>query len=158
MKKDIGFWNNNGEYVEDIQEVDEREMDKEIIIDGINVAGCDWYFKPNGNCDNEQLVHKCEGDNCYYKQLKRAEYQIAEDEDLQCDMRETIEQLKAENERILEQKNNVMRKNIVLYTTLQEIKEIAEKSYKTSLIEKDCIACDDYLAQILQKIAKAEEE
>ena len=43
-----------------------------------------------------------------------------------------------------------------LYKTLTEIKEIAEKSYKTSLAEKDCIECDEFLAQILQKISEVE--
>lgn len=48
-------------------------------------------------------------------------------------MNKELEQLKAENERLLEQKNNVMRKNIVLYTTLQEIKAIAEELLEKGL-------------------------
>ena len=31
MKADIGFWDINGNYIEDIQEIDEMEMKEEII-------------------------------------------------------------------------------------------------------------------------------
>lgn len=41
--------------------------------------------------------------------------------------------------------------------TLQEIKEIAELSYQMKLESKDCIICDDYLGQILQKISEVDE-
>lgn len=41
--------------------------DKEIIIDGVDVSGCQFrdnpYFSPCGGCEND--------DNCYYKQLQR---------------------------------------------------------------------------------------
>ena len=43
-----------------------------------------------------------------------------------------------------------------LKQTLAEIKEIAEKSYRTPLAEKDCIKCDEFLEQILQKINECE--
>ena len=39
MKCDCGFWDKDGNYKEDIQEIDEMEM-KETIIDGVNVAEC----------------------------------------------------------------------------------------------------------------------
>ena len=63
-------------------------MDKEIIIDGVNVAGCvqlvEEPFYPCG------LGGECKGwENCYYKQLKRLEQEIAE--------------LKAENEKLKEE-------------------------------------------------------
>lgn len=44
--------------------------------------------------------------------------------------------------------------NYKLKQTLTEIKEIAEKSYRTPLAEKDCIICDDFLGRILQKISE----
>lgn len=44
------------------------------------------------------------------------------------------------------------------YALLQEIKEIAKLSYQMELESKDCIICDDYLGQILQKIAECEVE
>lgn len=41
--------------------------DKEIIINGVDVSGCQFrdtpYFSPCGGCKND--------DNCYYKQLQR---------------------------------------------------------------------------------------
>ena len=42
------------------------------------------------------------------------------------------------------------------FKALTEIKEIAEKSYRTPLAEKDCIKCDEFLEQILQKISECE--
>lgn len=64
------------------------------------------------------------------------------------------ESLQRENKQLLEQKNSVMRKNIVLFSTLQEIKEIAENC-KSSLYGYDQ---EKYLEQILQKIAECEVE
>ena len=90
MKKDIGFWNEQGEYIPDIQEVNEVEMDKEIIIDGVDVAGCEFI----GDIKNKFVkctswVHNSkkqvsghwdcrENKNCYYKQIKRLEQENAE--------------------------------------------------------------------------------
>ena len=101
MKKDIGFWNEQGEYIEDIQEIGEIEMEREIIIDGVNVAGCGYFCEADKECSicgmgtdgEDTFCRDCkDNSNCYYKQLQ---------------------QLKAENER--------------LSTTLTEIKEIARK-------------------------------
>ena len=53
--------------------------DKEIIIDGVDVSGCD-YFKNNGKCrishyqqNIKYTCCNCSEWNCYYKQLKRKE-------------------------------------------------------------------------------------
>lgn len=78
-------------------------------------------------------------------------------------------QLEAENARLKEEcnmyktfyraKHNDINGILFKYKTcLQKIKELAEKSYHTSLIEKDCVVCDDYLGQILQLINESEEE
>ena len=67
-------------------------MDKEIIIDGVNVAGCIYFQQEDDEytCGAEECngaVVGCRAcDNCYYKQLKRKEQEIAK--------------LKAENERL----------------------------------------------------------
>lgn len=53
--------------------------------------------------------------------------------------------------------NSVTTKYCDLLQTLTEIKEIAEKSYRTPLAEKDCIKCDKFLEQILQKIREVED-
>lgn len=100
------------------------------------------------------------------------------------DLAKKYDQLKAENDELknknndltilgmdLNQTNEILRKSFFtadknkdnwrekaekLKQTLTEIKEIAEKSYKTPLAEKDCINCDEFLAQILQKISEVE--
>ena len=46
-------------------------MTEEIIIDGVNVAGCDFVSKIGG-CDS-YTDGVCEGHNCEHKQLKRLE-------------------------------------------------------------------------------------
>lgn len=54
------------------------------------------------------------------------------------ELQEEIAELKAENEQLLEQKNNVMRKNIIYYQALTEIKEIVYNRYEY------CKSCEDY--------------
>ena len=59
---------------------------KEIIIDGVDVSGCEYYNKydktcreVNGNYDTDICeFDKCENSNCYYKQLKRKEQKCEE--------------------------------------------------------------------------------
>lgn len=56
-------------------------MTEEIIIDGVNVAGCEYYSDIDETCRelngkyeiNECDFMKCNSQNCYYKQLKRLE-------------------------------------------------------------------------------------
>ena len=50
-------------------------IDKQIIIDGIDVAGCVYYKQECiANCGMFALGDfKCEGQICLYKQLKRKE-------------------------------------------------------------------------------------
>jgi hypothetical protein len=59
--------------------------DKQIIIDGCDVSGCEFF--DSGNCvECDMRVHfygdiPCDDEcnrNCYYKQLKRAENQIVD--------------------------------------------------------------------------------
>lgn len=56
--------------------------EKEIIIDGVNVAGCKYLNKvvneePYCNIDEEHLYTCSSDENCYYKQLKRLEQENA---------------------------------------------------------------------------------
>ena len=54
-------------------------MSKEIIIDGVDVSGCEYYDKnkPSLTCTCEE--YSCsECYNCYYKQLKRKEQALDE--------------------------------------------------------------------------------
>lgn len=58
-------------------------MNKEIIIDRVDVSGCKHY--DDGTCCNEDvLTLSCENTNCMYKQLKRKEQEceILEEEKL----------------------------------------------------------------------------
>lgn len=56
---------------------------KEIIIDGVNIAGCEHSYmvsnKPYCGIDSECVYNNCENyPDCYYKQLKRKEQENAE--------------------------------------------------------------------------------
>lgn len=86
--------------------------DKQIIIDGVDVSGCEWYFsryfKPCGGCKNTP--------DCHYKNWKRKEQECEELKEILKDKtdeynklavnydayvsmaNEQLDQLKAENE------------------------------------------------------------
>ena len=59
---------------------------KEIITDGVDVSGCEYYNKDdktcrevNGKYDTDICeFDKCKNSNCYYKQLKRKEQECEE--------------------------------------------------------------------------------
>ena len=128
--------------------------DKQIIIDGVDVSGCECYTQ---NIKMDCILHPLQSDacknnpNCYYKQLKRKEQKHEE-------LKEEIKHYK----QIAQYHGNLSvkytNKSAKLRQTLAEIKEIAEKSYRTPLTEKDCIKCDEILAQILQKISEVEND
>lgn len=176
--------------------------DKQIIIDGCDVSGCEFYNKVIGedaycNIDEEHLCTCISYDNCYYKQLKRKEQeceefkqklldktyaysvmersrrnslqqldqleaelhrancQIADDEILQCDMRETIEELKAENERLIECLGVANKYANKYHATLQDIKEIAK--YELNNLTESAINGGRYV-EILEKINEVIDE
>ena len=60
--------------------------DKQIIIDGVDVSSCKFYNADDKTCREENSKYpidicefaKCEGCNCYYKQLKRKEQECEE--------------------------------------------------------------------------------
>ena len=130
--------------------------DKEIIIDGVDVSGCEFYqiaeneLYPKAQYCGSMRTTFCENEpNCYYKQLKRLEQENAE--------------LKAENERLKEEKENLI-EQLVTYNqfensynkyrqTLQEIKEIAGgvRNYLQLLAPRDVRYEMD---RILQKISE----
>ena len=62
-------------------------MTEEIIIDGVNVAECGYYYDTFGHCDlcgigtdrSDTFCLYCKDNtNCYYKQLKRLEQENKE--------------------------------------------------------------------------------
>ena len=116
--------------------------DKQIIIDGVDVADCEHI----NACDKKmkcvilqddicETNPYCEGFNCYYKQLKRKEQEC--------------EELKESNISLIkdwEEKKNlayeIACKNEKLKQTLTEIKKIAEPYQKD--IDKICGNCRRY--------------
>ena len=56
--------------------------DKQIIIDGVDVSGCEYCLKMTKyRCTIQRDVYKClceENPNCHYKQLKRKEQEVEE--------------------------------------------------------------------------------
>lgn len=53
---------------------------KQIVIDGVDVSGCEYCLKMTKyRCTIQRDVYKClceENPNCYYKQLKRKEEEL----------------------------------------------------------------------------------
>ena len=60
--------------------------DKEIMIDSIDVSGCEFLWKerlPRKVCNNGNLDCDCiSNPNCYYKQLKRKEQKLEKIKDI----------------------------------------------------------------------------
>ena len=90
--------------------------DKQIIIDGVDVSGCEHFREtlPSGclgkyrcNCDSINTMSlNCEENNCVYKQLKAKEqeceglrYEVGSLENDRDILQEQLDQLKAENEK-----------------------------------------------------------
>ena len=107
-------------------------MTEEIIIDGVNVAGCEFYLQDEKySCDlsfiNKEELCKCDDvQDCYYKQFKRLE-------------QENKEEKKAYNECMhylacmTEQRNK-------LKTALEEIRNYCDRIEQGSVIgTQDCL-------------------
>ena len=94
-------------------------MTEEIIIDGVNVAGCIYYKQECiANCGMFALGDfKCEGQICLYKQLKRLEQENKE-------LKAENEKLKAQLDVLEEDNKKLSKENDALYNnSLQEVKE-----------------------------------
>ena len=135
--------------------------DKQIIIDGVDVAGCVRLQDDELSCD---LGGECKGwENCYYKQLKRKEQEC---EELKKELMKKDEVNTFFNTPI-EGWSNDPCGICELKQTIAEIKEIVEVEIecKTYEIENDCFnetRCKalnehiDFIKQILQKISECE--
>ena len=133
---------------------------KEIIIDGVNVAGCNFFIEDYQRANNiegryEHCKNVCElnGDNyfycemnknCYYKQLKRLEQENAE-------LKYEIDRQK---DTIFYLNNlDVLHKTLLQYkTALEEIRGIAKREYDKFIIEKDFCESDGCIWVIIRKI------
>ena len=131
--------------------------DKQIIIDGVDVSGCNAFYINASHTERQECINPyCKGlckdnPNCYYKQLKRKEQEFKKVQDLfnsTCKCKHLVL-----DECSLTGKNCIGIKECLYkhQQILQEIKEIAEEIVKT----KDWLNCG-YNAikaeQILQKI------
>ena len=101
---------------------------KQIIIDGVDVSGCEYYNKDDNTCRevngnyNTDICEfdKCENSNCRFKQLKRKEQECEElkekykwydhykeqalyNKNLCNEKSEQLDQLKAENDQLKRQ-------------------------------------------------------
>lgn len=144
--------------------------EKQIIIDGVDVSGCEYYNKDdktcrevNGNYDTDICeFDKCENSNCYYKQLARKEQEceelkkiINEAKNSKLDLKRQNEELQKENKRLREEREKAKNynleygkllikatnKNNKLSKTLTEIKEIVEQQCNIYL---ELIPIDEY--------------
>ena len=126
-----------------------NKMTEEIMIDGVNVAGCEYYNGVVGDvcgyCNiGEGYLYTCDSDeNCYYKQLKRLEQEN--------------EQLKKQNEILLGQ----LVINDGEYVTVQisqsqfeeynELKEENEENEELKETQKGLIKRITYFENVIQK-------
>ena len=112
--------------------------EKSIIIDDIDVSGCEFYrndngvFAPDGTAERTELCYLTNdycgnNPNCYFKQLKSKEKEC--------------EELKKNYFTVIQQRNKAEK-------TLTEIKEIIHFNKTNRLSSGACISVE----QILQKI------
>jgi hypothetical protein len=136
-------------------------MTEEIIINGVNVAGCKYYTQDYQRANNiegryEHCKDVCElnGDNyfyckmnndCYYKQLKRLEQENKELKEKikkysainEQDTKDYVE-LKRENVRLFNESIELRAKNIEYKSALEEIREKAQHCIRQDV----CALCD----------------
>ena len=156
--------------------------DKQIIIDGVDVSGCDrlntfpmQFGEPHEICLTSleqwggQEKYCKDRPNCYYKQLKRKEQeceelkiyiesneqQVKEVETLVMDndrLINELDQLKAENNLLRQTHKTEQDRRRAYENALTEIKEIAKNG-----CYDDCGMPLDELSIILQKISEVED-
>ena len=109
--------------------------DKEIIIDGVNVAGCVRLQDDKISCD---LGGECKGwPNCYYKQLARKTKECVKLNNKIIDMNSIIEDAAI----------NLGNKDFTLYDLPFEIKKLRQECENLKAEEK-------YLKQCCQKVGE----
>lgn len=119
-------------------------MTEEIIIDGVNVAGCIYYKQECiANCGMFALGDfKCEGQICLYKQLKISEQENKE-------LKEKIIKLSEEKGYLIVENNTLKEKNEGLKIKHQRYRECSmqlNKKYKSVLEEIRKIAKNPILS------------
>jgi chromosome segregation ATPase len=129
-------------------------MTEEIIIDGVNVSECDYISDLDCSCifvknyyGTTTSIRCSQVKNCHYKQLKRLEQEnkelkrkieillgqlvINDGEDVTVQISQSqfdeYNELKQENEKLLDARNHFMGVNLKYFNALEEIKSIADK-------------------------------
>lgn len=121
--------------------------DKQIIINGVDVAGCKYFNRFRSICHNKNLCCDCEkNQDCHYKQLARKEQEC--------------EELKNEYWKLEQGNDFLAEKNSRLKGCLAEIKEIAEpfcnacQEFEPEKKGSNCMYCNYGI--ILRKISEVE--
>jgi len=174
MKIDLGFWNQQGEYIQDIQEINKMDMDKyfeelndmanfkgfgekpepeKIFRDGVDVAGCKFIvyrFSENPDYSDyccEIWDNECEAQNCYYKQFQRLQQENAE-------LKEKIKKYAKINEQETKDYAELKAENERLKEELAENNCFEPNSLKC----KHAFFIEDKLKQTLQEIKEIAEK
>ena len=131
---------------------------KKIIIDGVDVSGCELYrddngvFAPDGTAERTELCYLtndyCGNSlNCYYKQLKRKEQECvqlkAENEILEKVNKANQEKIKKLNEQLEEEFIAKQYGDEALFFTLMNIKEICNNNDELQG-DFNLVDCDKY--------------
>ena len=143
--------------------------DKQIIIDGVNVAGCEDYgYRGKAGYWCHYYDEPCtDCSNCYYKQLKRKEQECEELKEEIGDLKEIIQRHDNDNNALLSEFEDGLVDYYRRYKEcLTEIKEIAENMNNECFYDDfECKDCDmkngcTYFnkKQILQKISEVEND
>lgn len=128
-------------------------MTKEpIMIDGVDVSGCDYYFDNKCRCMDASIMQdfyscpQCNiNPNCYYKKWQRKEQECEQLKEKYLNLKEQngsyivqlntvneqLDQLKVENDSL---KNELMQTNCYLEADKETIDQLKEE-YKTLLLE-----------------------
>lgn len=129
-----------------LMESGKLKMENEIIIDGVNVAGCEQLHSVNGHyedknsfiCD-EYIDGECNGHNCLYKQFQR--------------LKQENEKLKIENSNFDKQLyvNQEMFKNhnIRMQKFKQVLEEIKNDIMTKSSVCTECIKIAKRINEVL---------
>ena len=145
--------------------------DKQIIIDGVDVAGCkDYGYRGKARYWCHNYDEPCtDYPNCYYKQLKRKEQENKKLKEDEKSLLNIIDDLQKEKNKWVEKYNDLGQDFDQLKQTLSSIKNIAEEQVpylnigeaKTMIeIEYDYAGkiynLEQRMYKILQKISKCE--
>lgn len=141
-------------------------MDKNIIIDGVKVAGCYWKCK-DGDCamyyadlsvDNNELEFEfnCEDNpDCYYKQLKRLEQ---ENKELKTWLESKEKQLKHLIEYNQNKKDQIKTLRFMLFDEKEIPKDKFTMMYRIAQNERRTRSHRDLCTNITKKYRSALEE